>query len=145
MPATSVTMTIRKPLSDVFAYMNDVSREREWQPNLREAEQTPAGATRVGSRRRYVSNFMGRSLENTYEVTAYEPDRSVSLETRGGATMDAKSEIRWRTVAEGTEVTMSIDGKPKGALRFIPGPMLEAAFDQELRDALERLKKILED
>lgn len=144
MPATTVSVTIQKPLSDVFEYMNDVSREREWQPNLREAEQTPAGPTRVGSRRRYVSEFMGRALENTYEVTAYEPDRLVSLETRGGATMDAKSEIRWRSVAGGTEVTMSVDGTPKGAMRFVPGALMEAAFDKELRDALRRLKRILE-
>jgi len=49
---------IERPISAVFAYMDDVSREREWQPNIREARKDPPGETAVGTRKVYLSEFM---------------------------------------------------------------------------------------
>ena len=49
--------------------MDDISREQEWQPSLRSAEQDPPGPSREGTKKRYVSEFMGRELRNTYVVT----------------------------------------------------------------------------
>jgi hypothetical protein len=68
----SATIVIRCPLAEVFADMDDVSREHEWQPNLRSAKQDPPGPTEVGTRKHYVSRFMGRDLRNIYTVTEFE-------------------------------------------------------------------------
>lgn len=137
-------MVIGRPVEDVFDYMNDVAREPEWQPQLTEAEQTPSGPVAVGSERRYVSSFMGRRVENTYVVLRCEPNRRLVLETTEGSVLNATTDIRWETVDGGTRVTMSVDGKPTGALRFIPRILLENTFESELEDALARLKSRLE-
>ena len=138
------TIVIRRPLSEVFEYMDDVSREREWQPHLLEAEQTPPGPTVVGSRRRYVSEFLGKRLENTYVVQLYEPGHRIQLESTPDSVVRAVTDIRWQAVGDDTQVTMKLEGKPSGALRFIPRAMLEATFEKEVTSTLALLKEVLE-
>ena len=43
-----------------------------------------------------------------------------------------------------TSVTMSVEAKPKGALRFLPKAMLEAASRDEMEATMARLKVRLE-
>ena len=145
MPSHEASVVIRRPVEDVFAYMDDVEHEQEWQPQLVEVEQIPEGPTRVGTRRRYVSEFLGKRLENTYVVLAYEPNRRVALQTTPDSVLDAASEIRWEAVDEGTRVTMTVDGRASGPLRFVPTRLLEATFEKEVRGALARLKERLEE
>jgi uncharacterized membrane protein len=144
MPRQAKSIVIRRPVEDVFAYMDDVSREPEWQPQLIEAEQIPAGPTVVGTRRRYVSDFLGKRLENTYVVKVYEPNSRLVVQTTKGSILDATSDVRWEAVPEGTRVTMTLDGRPKGALRFVPARMLESTFEKEVSTTLKKLKERLE-
>ncbi len=144
MPGHEASVLIDRPVSDVFEYMDDISREHEWQPQLVEAEQEPPGPAAVGTRRRYVSDFMGRRVENTYVIRSYEPNRRIVMETTEDSSLNATTEIRWRSTSGGTEVTMSFDGTPRGALSFLPRRMLEATFDREVKSALARLKERLE-
>lgn len=144
MPPKDVAIEIERSVEDVFGYMNDVEREPEWQPNLREAEQLPPGPVVVGSRRRYVSDFMGRRVQNTYVVRALDPNRRIVLETTEDSALDATSEVRWEPSPRGTRVTMSVEGRPRGPLRLVPRALLERTFERELKDALHRLKRTLE-
>jgi len=138
------SIVIRRPLADVFTYMDDIDREHEWQPHLREAEQTPVGPTAVGTRRRYVSDFLGKRLENTYVVQLFEPRSRIVLESTPDSVVDAKTDIRWESVGEDTRVTMALEGKASGPLRFVPNVLLEATFEKEVAGTLTRLKEILE-
>jgi uncharacterized membrane protein len=138
------SIVIDRPPQVVYDYMDDVAREREWQPNLRVAKQDPPGPSRQGTRKRYVSDFMGRKVENTYVVVEVDPGRRMVTETTRGSAIDARSEVTWEPEGPGTRVTMTIDGKPKGALRFIPAALLEAAYDKELETTLKRLKERIE-
>jgi len=140
----SGSILIQRPVADVFSYMDDVSREHEWQPNLRGAEQEPPGAAAVGTRRHYTSEIMGRSVKNSYEVKAYEPNQRVVLESMPGSTVSAANEILWASEDAGTRITMSVEGKPTGVLRFVPGALLEAAFREQVKESLTLLKQRLE-
>lgn len=145
MSATIEHIVIRRPRSRVYAYMDDVAREKEWQPALVEASQTPEGPTRPGTRKHYVSEFLGRRIENTYEATAVDPERRVVYRTTRGSTLDGTLEITWDdhdTAA--TRVTLTMDGRPTGVLRFVPRAMLDDAWSRQLRATLDRLKERLE-
>ncbi len=144
MPSHTASIIVRRPVAEVFEYMNDVSRESEWQPQLKEAEQIPPGPVTVGTKRRYVSEFMGKRLENVYVITTYEENSRVVCETTKDAVMSATSDIHWEAVEDGTKVTMALEGKPSGALRFLPSSILEATFEKEVSGALSRLKQRLE-
>lgn len=140
----SASIVIRRPIAEVFAYMDDVSREKEWQPNLRSAEKSPAGPTRAGTEKRYENRFLGRKVKNTYVVQEFERDRRIVYETTGKSAISVRSEFEWETVGEGTRVTIFVAGKGRGALKFIPQKVLEAAFAQELEASLERVKERME-
>ncbi len=138
------SITIARPPVEVFEYMQDIEREREWQPNLREAEQTPAGEPGVGTRRRYVSEFMGKRFENVYVNTVYEPNRRVAYESDPKSDTQAEGEITWEAVESGTRVTMRFKAEVSGLLRFVPQALVASVAQKELGDALARVKQRLE-
>lgn len=144
MPKHEQSVVIARPIDEVFTYMNDVSREHEWQPQLLEAHQTPPGETAVGSERRYVSEFLGKRLENVYLVKVFEPNRQLVVESTRESAIQATTDMRWEAVDGGTKVTMAVEGSPTGVLRFIPKALVEGAFENEVRSALSRLKERLE-
>ena len=135
---------IQRYVPDVFAYMDDVAREPEWQPNLVEATQDPPGPTTVGSRKRYVSQFMGKRIENTYVVKVYEPVQRVVYETTKDSVLQATVDVRFEEEGGGTRVRMAFEGGVSGPLRFIPEAVLKKAYEAELEATLKRLKKRLE-
>jgi len=124
--------------------MDDVSREREWQPSIVEAHKDPPGETAVGTRKRYVSEFMGRRIQNTYVTTLFEPNQRVSYESTPDSVLRAKVEFRFEPQGDGTKVTMAFTGKVTGPLRFMPEGVLEPIYQKELKSALALLKQRLE-
>ncbi len=144
MSRQSASIVIRRPPDEVFAYMDDVAREHEWQPNLRSAEQVPPGPTALGTRKVYVSRFMGREVGNTYVVAELDPGRRVVYRTEKGSSIEARSEVRCEPEGSGTRVTMFLEGKPKGFLKLVPQRALEFAYRDELEATLQRVKDRLE-
>jgi len=102
------TTVINRPLEDVFDYMQDISREHEWQPNLREAEQIPEGEPGVGTMRRYVSEFMGRRFENVYVNTIYEPYHKVAYTTTPESDTRSGTAITFPAVSNATTCIASM-------------------------------------
>ena len=137
-------VVIESPISRVFAFMDNVEREPEWQPGIQEASKEPPGPTAVGTRKRYVSEFMGNRIVNTYVTKAYEMDRHVTYETTKDSVLRARVDLSFRTVDGGTEVTMAVTGKATGVLRFVPKTLLEGVFRKELESSLSLLKTKLE-
>lgn len=144
MPRISESITIQRRRSVVVAYMDDVAREVEWQPSLLEASQAPPGPTRLGTRKRYVSEFLGKRVVNTYELVEMDPGRRMVYRTTKDSTLQATSEVEWSDEGTATRVTLSVDGRPSGVLRFVPKALLEEASLRQIRDALARLKESLE-
>jgi hypothetical protein len=62
---------INRPVADVFAYMDDLEREHEWQPYLVRCEKSTE-VNGVGTVRSYENLYMGRRFTNSYEITEYE-------------------------------------------------------------------------
>jgi uncharacterized membrane protein len=141
----TASIVIHRPPAVVYAFMDDVSREREWQPHLRDAWQEPPGPSRVGTRKSYRSQLLGKTLENTYVVGELEPGRRMVQRTTADSAMDARVEIRWEEVPDGTRVTLESQAKPRGLLRFMASSILESTARGELQAALRRLKQRLED
>jgi carbon monoxide dehydrogenase subunit G len=144
MPRFTTSVLIRRSPEEVYAYMDDVSREKEWQPNLRSAHKEPAGPTRPGTRKRYVSDFLGRQVENTYRILELDPGRRVVQETTPGSSAKVRSETRWEEVPEGTRVTLTVNATPSGLMRLLPSGVLEAATRKEMNESLDLLRRVLE-
>jgi len=137
-------VVVNAPVHRVFSYMDDVAREKEWQPGIKEAYKEPAGETAVGTRKRYISEFMGKRIENTYVTKVFEPNQQVTYESTPDSVIRATVDLRFESLDGSTRVTMAVQGKPTGVLRFIPQGILEGAFRKELEGSLGMLKERLE-
>lgn len=144
MESQSFTIVINRPISEVFAYMDDIEREREWQPKLQEVEQIPPGPSSIGTKKRYTSVFMKKRVENTYEVTEMGPGWRIVYRTMPGSSLEATNEVTCESVDSGTRVTIVVTAEPAGAFRLVPKRVLEKASREELEESLERLKACLE-
>lgn len=137
-------VVVNAPVDRVFNYMDDVSREKEWQPGILKAFKDPSGPTTVGTRKRYVSEFMGKRIENTYVTKLFDPNQRVTYESTPDSVIRATVDLRFEAMGESTKVTMAVQGKSTGVLRFIPMGILEATFRKELEGSLGLLKTRLE-
>ncbi|MGD2067758.1 MAG: SRPBCC family protein [Gemmatimonadota bacterium] len=144
MKRQTATILIDRPPVEVFRYMDDVSREREWQPNLRAAEQEPPGPSKPGTCKRYVSEFMGREIRNTYVVREVQSGRRIVTETTPESAIDARCEIVIEPEGAGARVTLAVEGRPRGFLRLLGKGLLERAYHKELSASLARLKARME-
>ena len=65
-------------------------------------------------------------------------------ESTPDSVLRARVELVFESAGTGTRVTMSVQAKPTGVLRFIPQSLLEGTARKELESSLVLLKKQLE-
>ncbi len=70
MPSVERTLTVDKPIEQVWEYLSDFRTSEEWDPPTVSTERT-SGDGGVGTTYRNVSKFLGNETEVAYEVTEY--------------------------------------------------------------------------
>lgn len=83
-----VSVILKRPVAEVFVYMDDIEREHEWQPYLVRWEKS-TGVNRVGTVRTYENQYMGRRFSNSYEITGYELNEKVMYVSTPDAAVQA--------------------------------------------------------
>lgn len=134
---------ISAPPGDVFAYIADFANNPEWQSGMKTATWTSEPPLRVGSTYDQVATFFGRVIESHFEVTAYEPGRSVTIETRSGSFPITVT----RTVqqaANGCRVDAHVRGEPSGFLGMAR-PLMRWVVKRSVDHDYRRLKALLEE
>ncbi len=136
------SITIGRPVQEVFAYVTDVANLAKWNEQAGQGEQTSQGPVGVGTTYRGSSDFMGRSMEWTSEVTAYEPNRKIAQKLDMGA---AVMEMTWlvEPVEGGTKFTIVTEGE-MGGLAKLAGPLMDRTMKKQVESNLARLKSLLE-
>jgi uncharacterized protein YndB with AHSA1/START domain len=136
----SHAIVIERPPEEVFAYLADVRHLPEWQTGIVElrADDEP----RLGGRHVEVRSLLGKRIEATLEITAYEPPRRFDLEVVEGP-LKLRVAHTLEPVDGGTRVEVDGEGDPGRLFRFA-GPLLARAVEKQTRDDLARLKRLLE-
>jgi uncharacterized protein YndB with AHSA1/START domain len=67
------SITIRRPIEDVFAVLTDVEQSGKWFPGNVEEHWTSPAPHGVGSTRHAVVTMLGRRTENDAMATEYQP------------------------------------------------------------------------
>lgn len=136
------TVVIRRPVSEVFAYVDDPANAPKWAEGITKLEVGPEVPGVVGTTFRMAVKE-GRS-ENWYEgvAIAYEKDRRTrDRVTRGDMAMEM--ELRYEPVPEGTRVTQSVDIELKGPMKLAT-PIIWLFNRASLRKQTRKLKELLE-
>jgi uncharacterized membrane protein len=134
---------IQRPREEVSAFAADPSNATAWYKNIRSVEwETPPPAV-VGSRVRFVAEFLGRTLEYTYEVRDLQPGRRFVMRTAAGP-FPMETTYTWEDAADGaTRMTLRNRGEPSG-FAAVSAPFMARAMRRANQADLRRLKQLLQ-
>lgn len=138
------SVTIQRPIEEVFAFVSNVGNWSQWVSGTSEARQTSPGPIQVGTTFTQVSNFLGRRFEINATVTEYEPNRRFALAS-DGKPVPFGNQIIFEAVREGTRMTdvLSSTGDVSGLFK-LAAPVMEGMLRNQFEKDHEHLKELLE-
>ena len=142
MPRGALSVTIHRPVEEVFAVLSDVEKTSVWHPATVEEYWSSEGPVGVGSIRIAIGKAFGVRSENEAEVTVFEPNRALGLRVISGP-VPAEISIDFVTVDEGTKVNWVTEMRPRGLFKLIV-EMTFGVFMRQLENGLETLKEMME-
>jgi len=134
---------IRRPRDEVSAFAADPANATAWYKNIKAVEWETPPPAEVGSRMRFRAQFLGRTLEYTYEVRESEPGRRFVMATAKGP-FPMETTYTWEDAGEGaTRMTLRNQGEPTG-FAAMTAPVMARAMRRANEADLRRLKAVLE-
>jgi carbon monoxide dehydrogenase subunit G len=141
MASAEGSITINRPVQEVFAFISDKANDTRWSPSIIRVERV-SGDGAVGTKYRQVIKVPGRGeVPTELEVTSYDPGKRYAFRGTDGP---VKPEGSFDLADEGgaTRVTFKLDAQLSGPAKLM-GPMVGKGMRSEV-EALDRLKQVLE-
>jgi uncharacterized membrane protein len=134
---------IKRPRDEVAAFASDPTNAPAWYKNIKAIDWETSPPAAVGSRIRFRAQFLGRTLEYTYEVREFEPGRRFVMSTAQGP-FPMETTYTWEDVPDGaTKMTLRNRGEPSG-FAAVTAPVVTRAMRKANEGDLRRLCKLLE-
>lgn len=73
------SITINRPIEEVFAFVADQHNAPQWQPTLLAVHRVTDGPIGIGTKHTVKRAFMGQQMEITNEYTKFEPNREITF------------------------------------------------------------------
>ena len=121
-----ISVDVEAPVSDVFAYLADLTNLPRWDSSVRSATLASDRGPAVGRTFDVVVGFYGKQLDAVYQITAFDCDRSIEWSISGRA--DGCSRIELTPAGTGTTIRYGTELKMKGLAKLL---------DRGLKAALE--------
>ena len=139
-----VTVKIDRPAAEGFAYLEDVTNNTEWLRGMRSCTWVTDPPIRVGSRYEQVAEFLGKEIRTTFEITAHEPGRLVTIESQAGSSFPLTVTREVEPLGEAhCRVVETVESDPSGFYR-VAQPLLRLMVARNIRRDYGRLKELLE-
>jgi uncharacterized protein YndB with AHSA1/START domain len=135
-------ITINRPVEEVFAFTSNPENEPLWRPELLKLEKTSEGPIGVGTTFREVMQFLGRRIENTGEITKYEPNNMIAMKSTSGP-LAFELTGTYQPVEDGTELTFEVEAEVGGFFRLAE-PLVARMGKRQMETQLANIKDLLE-
>jgi uncharacterized protein YndB with AHSA1/START domain len=135
------TVTINRPHREVFAYLADFENVPRWNYAIERTRKITDGPVGVGSRYHQTRTLPRRS-EETFEITAFEPDRTIVVRGDLGP-FHGDIEYVIESSGDTTVVANTMDLTASGPLRVV-APLASSRVSNAVAANLDVLRKILE-
>ena|SRR3990170_1009035 len=133
---------IDRPQQEVFDFSSDPANDTKWQGSTDLSEWTSPAPIGVGSTQRSVVRFLGRKIESTLEVTAWDPPNQYALKTVSGP-VPFEINVKLASQGNGTQVTLSGQGEFGGFFKLAEG-LVGKQLENQLDKDFKKLKQVLE-
>ena len=124
------TVTVNRPIADVFAYLADGTKDASWRPeviSINHVEGTGVGATYAQT----MKGPGGREIKGDFRFTRYDEPNRLDFEVIAGPARPLGSFELRETTPTSTEVTFTMDLKPRG-LMVLMTPMINKQVQTEV-------------
>ena len=137
------SVEINRSPEEVFAYLDDLARHKEWQDQIVSSKVNTEGPTKVGTTVTETRRFGKREMTQTWEVTEYEPPRTFSFRgIDGPVRVVGKGSVE--PAGEGrSRVSISLDFEGHGLGKLMV-PLARSQARKQVAKDQERLKSQLE-
>jgi len=136
------SILIARPVEEVFAYVVDPNNTAQWAGPVVEAKKTSEGPVGLGTTSSRLTQFLGRTMEATYEISEFEPNRYYADKMTSGP-VPITSRISVAPVDGGTKVTIAGEFGATGFFKLAE-PILARMSKRQLATDVQTLKDLLE-
>jgi uncharacterized membrane protein len=135
------TVTINKPVEEVFAFFINRENTAKWQSGVDSVEYS-APEQKVGTQYIEMRKFMGREMKTTLEITVLEENNRYCAKTLSGP-VPYDLTVTFESVADGTDLTTTVEGEPGGFFKLAEGAVAKQ-LENTLIENGENIKAMLE-
>lgn len=141
MPSAERTVTINRPVDEVFRFVADGTRAPHWRSGVLDVAHVSGEG--VGARySQGVKGPGGRRIAADYEITAFEPDRKIGFRATAGPVRPEGS-FTFEGMGTGTILTFALSAELSGWKRLLMSGAVQSTMQAEMA-ALDTLKDLLE-
>jgi uncharacterized membrane protein len=141
MPSAERTVTINRPVEEVFPVVADGTKAPLWRQGVLDV----ALVSGQGQGARYSQGVRGpggRRIPADYEITELEPNRLIRFRATAGPVRPEGS-FEFESLGGATVLTFKLGIELGGLKKLLMGGAVQSTMDAEMR-ALDRLKDLLE-
>jgi uncharacterized membrane protein len=144
-PVVEESVVIARSPHEVFAYIVAAENLPIWDSMTIEAEQVGSGEPELGTRTRGVSKLLGKRLDWTSEITAFEADALATYSMVGGK-LKFSATSKLEPTEGGTRFTYRIEAESglAGVFGKMSDPLVTSALARTVRANLGSLAELLE-
>jgi hypothetical protein len=136
-------IVIDRAREEVAAFAADPTNATAWYKNIKSVQWETPPPVAVGSRVRFVAQFLGRTLEYSYEIRTLDAGRRLVMSTSEGP-FPMETTYEWSDEGSGgTRMTLRNRGEPAGFAK-VSAPIMARAMKRANEADLRRLKEQLE-
>jgi hypothetical protein len=138
------SIEIQRTPAEVFAYLDQLGRHKEWQDQIVSSTVEPDGPTRVGTRVTETRKMGGREQTLTWEVTAHDPPRTFAFRgVDGPLRVVGKGSVEPVEGGTKSRVTIDLDFEGHGVGKLM-APVARSQARKQVPKDQQRLKERLE-
>ena len=141
MPSAERTITINRPLDEVFTFVADGRNAKLWRSGVLDVDLV-SGAGLGARYSQGVRGPGGRRIAADYEVTEFEPNSKIAFRATAGPVRPTGS-FTFEGLGTGTVLTFKLDAALGGLQKLLLGGAVQSTMNAEM-GALDKLRDLLE-
>lgn len=134
---------IQRPIEEVMKYAVDPDNAKLWYDNIKVSKMLTEKPLTVGSKILFQAKFLGRTMDYTYEVVDFVPNKVMSMRTSDGPFLMETSYFWTKIDPSTTKMEIQNQGIPTGFSSLL-APMMTMMMKRAMKKDLKKIKRILE-
>lgn len=138
----NASVSIYRPLPQVFEFISTTENDFQWQYGTLESARVSTGDVGVGASFRSIGHVMGRRMLGTYQVTEYEANRKYGFKSLSGP-LESETLYTFGMGRGSTTIQVQTQVCVTDAIQ-VHEKVFEKQLKKQLKENLAQLKGFLE-